>query len=360
MGTARSPIGGVEKEYSHLSVRYGLKVAFGQGDAPLRQRKGPRRKSVSSTIVSVVTFSAVRRSLVSGLTWAAVLATLTSCVPAAERSTDPPGASPPPQSSEEGSRGGTALAALAALPVKGRAPMTGYDRRAFGPEWLDADRNGCDTRNDVLGRYLRQRSYERGTSRCVVEAGVLNDRYTGTKITFLRGDGVDVDIDHVVSLGNAWTTGAFSWRLRKRAAFANDALNLLPADASANRQKGDADAATWLPPNHAFRCRYVARQVAVKGKYGLWATRSERAAIERILEGCPGQSLPADSGAPTRVPVGADATPSRTESAPAERGGSVYFDTCDAARAAGAAPVRRGDRGYGRHLDRDGDGTGCE
>lgn len=36
------------------------------------------------------------------------------------------------------------------------------------------------------------------------------------------------------------------------------------------------------------------------------------------------------------------------------------FANCAAARAAGAAPVGRGDPGYGRHLDRDGDGVGCE
>ncbi|MFI5497003.1 excalibur calcium-binding domain-containing protein [Actinoplanes sp. NPDC051859] len=38
---------------------------------------------------------------------------------------------------------------------------------------------------------------------------------------------------------------------------------------------------------------------------------------------------------------------------------SVYYKNCDAVRAAGKAPIRRGDPGYGRHLDRDGDGQGC-
>ena len=41
-------------------------------------------------------------------------------------------------------------------------------------------------------------------------------------------------------------------------------------------------------------------------------------------------------------------------------GGSGYFPNCTAARAAGAAPVRAGQKGYGSHLDRDGDGIGCE
>ena len=39
---------------------------------------------------------------------------------------------------------------------------------------------------------------------------------------------------------------------------------------------------------------------------------------------------------------------------------SAYYANCAAARAAGAAPVHRGDPGYGSHLDRDGDGVGCE
>ena len=252
--------------------------------------------------------------------------------------------------------GGTAAAALATLPVKGRAPMTGYDRDEFGPAWLDADRNGCDTRNDVLRAFLTQLSVEAGTHGCVVLSGDLADSYTGQPIHFVKGDGTLVDIDHVVALGNAWVTGAYRWSIRERAALANDPLNLLPVDASANRQKGDGDAATWLPANKPYRCAYVARQVTVKAKYGLWVTAPERAAMDRVLATCPGQPLVADSGAPTIAPVKV------TE--PAGSGGTgsatVYYENCDAARAAGAAPVHRGDPGYDSHLDGDGDGVACE
>jgi hypothetical protein len=301
-----------------------------------------------------------RRDPIAAWTAAALLLALPSCASPAHRDADAPAhpRTAPARAQEPGT--GTALARLGTVPVKGRAPMTGYDRAAFGPEWLDADRNGCDTRNDILGRYLRHRSYDSATHGCVVTGGVLRDPYTGARITFTRGDGDDVDIDHVVSLGNAWATGAFGWRPRKRAAFANDPLNLLPADAGANRQKGDGDAATWLPPNHRFRCRYVARQVAVKAKYDLWVTKAETAAIAGVLGDCPRQGLPKHSGAPTRVPVEAPAGPSSAGSEPNRPGGSIHFENCDAARAAGAAPVRRGDPGYGPHLDRDGDGTGCE
>ena len=45
---------------------------------------------------------------------------------------------------------------------------------------------------------------------------------------------------------------------------------------------------------------------------------------------------------------------------PSRLSGNAYYRNCDAARAAGAAPVRRGQAGYGAHLDRDNDGVGCE
>lgn len=102
-------------------------------------------------------------------------------------------------------------------------------------------------------------------------------------------------------MGHAWVTGAFRWDVKKRAAFANDPLNLLPVDASANRQKGDGDAATWLPPHRGYRCAYVARQVSVKAKYGLWVTPPERDAIAGVLASCPEQAPVPDSGAPVRV-----------------------------------------------------------
>jgi hypothetical protein len=285
---------------------------------------------------------------------------------ASARTSDPsPSASP---TAEQQAASGTALAALGLLAVKGRAPMTGYDRDRFGPAWLDADRNGCDTRNDVLREHLSAITVE--DNGCVVATGAYDDPYTGQRIDYRQGDGFLIDIDHVVSLGNAWATGAFAWDITKRAALANDPLNLLPADAGANRQKGDGDAATWLPSNKAFRCLYVSRQVAVKSKYDLWVTAPERAATERVLATCPAQPLVTDAwGASTRVdhqisdPGDAGGRASATASpspAVVTGGGSTYFDSCDAARAAGAAPVHVGAPGYGTHLDRDGDGTGCE
>jgi hypothetical protein len=241
----------------------------------------------------------------------------------------------------------SALAALGGLDVRGRAPRTGYERERFGEAWVDTDHNGCDTRNDVLARDLTGERFRSGSD-CVVVSGTLDDPYSGRTIEFRRGEGTsdDVQIDHVVALSDAWQKGAQRWDADRRTAFANDPRNLLAVDGPLNQQKGDGDAATWLPPNTSYRCAYVARQVAVKTEYGLWVTRAERNAAATVLSGCPDEPLP---GAPP------DAG-SRTAPAPA---GTVYAD-CDAVRAAGAAPIRRGEPGWSDAFDGDGDGVGCE
>jgi hypothetical protein len=194
----------------------------------------------------------------------------------------------------------TALAAVALLEVKGRAPKTGYDRDLFGNGWVDVDRNGCDTRNDMLERDLEPQTFKAGTHACVVLTGVLNDPYSGTTIQFTRGQDTsnDVQIDHVVALSDAWQKGAQQWDEATREAFANDPLNLLAVDGPLNQQKSDGDAATWLPPNKAYRCAYVARQVGVKLTYGLWVTAAERDAMVGILSSCPDEPLPAGSATP--------------------------------------------------------------
>lgn len=192
--------------------------------------------------------------------------------------------------------GGDAAGALDALPVKGRAPKSGYSRAEFGQRWKDIDHNGCDQRNDVLARDLEGETLR---GRCVVLTGTLHDPYSGTTIEFRRGEGTsdDVQVDHVVALSNAWQTGAQQLSVAERELLGNDPLNLLAVDGATNAAKGDADAATWLPPVRGYRCAYVARQVAVKAIYRLWVTPAERDAMVRVLAGCPGQPLPA-SGAP--------------------------------------------------------------
>jgi hypothetical protein len=173
---------------------------------------------------------------------------------------------------------------LNTLEVKGRAPKTGYSRAQF-PHWSDLDRNGCDSRNEILKRDLTQIVFKVGTKDCKVLSGVLQDPFSNKVLNFTTAKSV-VDIDHLVALSNAWQTGAAYFDKNIRTQIANDPINLLAVDAKLNRQKGDGDAATWLPPNKAFRCEYVSRQVAVKAKYSLWVTPPERDAIIRVLNQC--------------------------------------------------------------------------
>jgi hypothetical protein len=185
-----------------------------------------------------------------------------------------------------------AVAVLATLAVKGRAPKTGYSRDEFGSAWADVDRNGCDTRNDILNRDLADKQWRPGTHGCVVIAGRLTDPYTGRALVFLKADAAAVQIDHVVSLSDAWQKGAATWDAIRRRAFANDPLNLLAVDGPTNERKGDGDTATWLPPRKSYRCDFVARQVAVKARWDLWVTAAEHDAMARVLARCPDQRVP--------------------------------------------------------------------
>ena len=186
------------------------------------------------------------------------------------------------------------LSVIEAQETKGRAAKTGYTRAQFGPTWADVDRNGCDTRNDILKRDLTDEVFKEKTRNCVVQSGTLVDPYSGETINFNRGNtsSMEVQIDHVVALSNAWQTGAFKLTIKERTALANDPMNLLAVKGRLNSQKNDGDAATWLPPLKSYRCDYVARQIAVKIKYKLWFTAPEKEAMVRILKSCPEKALP--------------------------------------------------------------------
>jgi len=203
---------------------------------------------------------------------------LAGCSPAASAA---PGALKPEAAA-------VAIAQLDTIPVKGRAPKTGYSRDQFGPAWADVDHNGCDTRNDILARDLTGETFKPGTRNCVVASGTLSDKYTGTTIKFVRGNLTSsaVQIDHIVPLSDAWQKGAQKIGAELRRQLANDPLNLMAADGPTNSAKSDKDAATWLPPSKPFRCEYVARQTAVKAKYKLWVTQPEHDAIASILRSC--------------------------------------------------------------------------
>ena len=251
-----------------------------------------------------------------------------------------------------------ALRILNTLPVKGRAPKTGYSRAQFGDAWSDIDHNGCDTRNDILNRDLTAKQHKNSRG-CVVISGILNDPYTGKVINFMRGKDTSeqVQIDHVVALSDAWQSGAQEISAQERLQLANDPENLLAVDGPANQQKSDSDAATWLPANASFRCSYVARQIRVKAKYHLWVKPAEKEAMINVLTPCAGA---AEAPAPKPVPDAPAPVPQADSPQEQNPAPALAFQTCADARAAGYRNMHRGTPGYSEHLDRDGDGIACE
>ncbi len=177
-----------------------------------------------------------------------------------------------------------AVEVLEKLEVKGRAPKTGYSREEFYSGWPTVD--GCNLRQKILKRELGETAVLDG---CTVVAGEFDEPYTGEHKKFTTKEEISkgLQIDHVVALSDAWQKGAQYLSKETRYNIATDPLNLLAVDAATNQGKSDGDAATWLPPNKKFRCQYVARQVSVKYKYGLWVTEAEKGAISGILENCP-------------------------------------------------------------------------
>ncbi len=177
---------------------------------------------------------------------------------------------------------------LEKIEVKGRAPKTGYTREEFYSSWPTID--GCNLRQRIIKREFGD-SAVLADDNCSVMSGEYDEPYTGSHLVFYQKTEISdgVQIDHVVALSDAWQKGAQNLTKEKRKELATDPLNLLAVDSATNQGKSDGDASTWLPPNKAFRCQYVARQVSVKYKYDLWVTDSEKTAIKKILEKCPNE-----------------------------------------------------------------------
>jgi hypothetical protein len=179
-------------------------------------------------------------------------------------------------------------AVLARLPTGTLDHAPHYARTAdFGRAWLDVDRNGCDTRNDILRRDLTGILVRTGTNGCVVIGGLLRDRYTGTTIAFSKAHATEVQIDHVVPLHDAWELGAYRWTLAEREAYANDPLVLLAVSGPENEAKGDKLADEWTPPDRAEWCDYATRTIAIHARYALPVTAGERHALGSLLATCP-------------------------------------------------------------------------
>lgn len=231
-----------------------------------------------------------RRAITIFVAGSIILALLAGAIPPLVEETMPDSSSSQTQQSETQqpiAEPGSAMAALEELPVKGRAPKTGYTRDQFGSGWATVQ--GCSTRNIILHRDMQDVQVD---EKCTVVSGTLDDPYTGEVIHFTKEKSSDVQIDHVIALSDAWQKGAQQLSKEERKELANDPLELLAVSGPQNQAKGDGDAATWLPKNKAFRCEYIARQIAIKLKYTLWVTQAEKDAMQSVLKTCPEQALP--------------------------------------------------------------------
>jgi len=232
----------------------------------------------------------------------------------------------------------------------------GYDRSLFA-EGVDDDGNGCDTRVEVLIRDTLDLP-QIDPFGCHVLAGRWLSVYDDVTTT----DPTLLDVDHVVALKEAWDSGAWRWGDQRRDDFANNLLDVRTLRAVtrvANQSKGDADPSNWLPPNEAFVCQYLADWIAIKVRWGLSMDQSEAGRIRNVLtERCPDQTIAAWPATAPWIPTQSATTLPAIQPIVAET--NVYYANCSEARAAGDAPLYRGDAGYRSALDRDGDGVACE
>ncbi|WP_329114398.1 HNH endonuclease family protein [Streptomyces sp. NBC_01465] len=165
-----------------------------------------------------------------------------------------------------------------------------YKREEFGKTWSDetdapGGRNGCDTRDDVLRRDLKDmRQGDRNP--CVVLSGVLHDPYTGKQHPYSYRRASQIQTDHVVALGAAWRGGAWAWTPQKRLEYANDLDVLLAVDKQANYEKSSKTADKWKPRKE-YWCAYAERYTGIKTKYRLTVTPPEKTALQEMLATCP-------------------------------------------------------------------------
>jgi len=161
--------------------------------------------------------------------------------------------------------------------------LPAYRRAAFGDGWDYDPTSGCNTRERVLiAESLTPPSL---TGRCHPDLGSWRSSYDGVTLTDPRG----LEIDHLVSLADAWRSGAAAWSDAQRAAYANDLSdpNTLAAVTShANRSKSDATPDEWLPPDRSAWCAYVTDWVEVKSRWHLSVTLSEKSTLVQVLSGC--------------------------------------------------------------------------
>jgi hypothetical protein len=158
----------------------------------------------------------------------------------------------------------------------------GYDRDLFA-DWYDADRNGCNTRKEVL--IAESLEPVQIGARCAITGGRWFSIYDNVETT----DSSSFDIDHMVPLSEAWDSGAWNWNADQRKHFANDLdqpFFLIAVTASSNRSKSDRDPAEWMPPNAGYHCEYVRTWIEIKRAWDLSVDQAEHDYLARKLASC--------------------------------------------------------------------------
>lgn len=258
--------------------------------------------------------------------------------------------------------------------VANEGPRTGYSRDLF-PHWILRGHGpgNCDTREVVLFRESRT-SAKVDTDDCSVDAGRWLSYFDNVTVTSASG----LHVDHLVPLAEAWDSGAASWDVTKRRAFANDIdvdYSLVAVTASTNTSKSDRDPAQWQPPYAPARCRYASEWIAVKDRWDLTADPAEMQALSAMLRTCTLDQpvIPTD---PKIAPTYYDSTPPPPPSSCSTKGNAYTpanggcIDRYDAngngdincsELPAAAKPVKLKSVTYDPYgLDADRDGWGCE
>ena len=250
----------------------------------------------------------------------------------------------------------------------------GYDRKLFN-HWIDADKDGCDTRKEVL--IAEATVKPKIGAKCVLSGGTWLSSYDNKTV---KGSGTGLDVDHMVPLAEAWRSGAWQWTPEEREIFANDLQDervLIAVSASSNRSKSDKDPAKWLPKGSKEAvCDYVFNWVSVKYRFSLTVDPKERQVVERItLEpSCNSRHaqtlvkpykqfqkyISKGDSKPTPNETEVAPTPTPSKSLPK----AVKYKNCTEAKNAGVAPIIRSTNPelyeLNKGLDRDKDGDACE
>lgn len=176
-----------------------------------------------------------------------------------------------------------ALHSLAVQPEN----RTGYERTKFR-HWVDADRDSCNTRQEVLLEEAVTAPAQ--DTNCTLTGGSWYSPYDDMYFAQARA----LDIDHLVPLAESWDSGASAWSAADRQAYANDlgdSRALIAVSATSNRSKSDQDPATWQPPAAGYRCTYATDWIAIKTRWGLTVDPAEQTALTEVLAGCPNSPI---------------------------------------------------------------------